>query len=162
MARSTTRLWYKNGQPFRGARDPDGSGKFIVTEAWQDGKLTGISVDTNGDGKVSYRERYLPSPMKSWDYDEDGIDDSRQYPVGPDTVVRDFSSRMNGVFDISFVWKSGNLVRVTRSGQAVTVTHDAVRRVVWIGSAAPAYTGGCEWSRGISRHRREAIPCLSP
>jgi len=134
------RVWYENGQPVRGARDPDGSGKFLVRETWRDGRLAGIAADTNGDGKVSYRERYVPSLMKSWDYNEDGIDDSREYPIGPDTVVRDFSSQMNGVFDVSYVWKSGNLVRVTRYGQTVAVTHDSARGVVWIGTAAPAET----------------------
>jgi hypothetical protein len=144
-------VWYENGQPFRGTRDLDGSGRFAVNETWQDGKLASIAVDTNGDGKVDYRERYVPSLMKYWDYNGDGIDDSREYPVGPDTVVRDFSTAMNGVFDVSYVWKKGNLVRVMRRGQSVAVTRDAARGVVWIGPPAPINvqidTGGTEGYR---------------
>jgi hypothetical protein len=132
------RVWYENGQPVRGARDPDGSGRFSISETWRDGRLVAIAVDTRGDGKVSYRERYVPSPMKSWDYNEDGIDDSREYPRGPDTIVRDFSTAMNGIFDISFVWKKAELVSVTRRGRSVPVIHDAARGVVWIGRPAAA------------------------
>lgn len=148
------RVWYQDGQPVRGARDLDGSGRFAVSETWRDGRLAGIAVDTDGDGKVDYRERYVPSPMKSWDYNEDGIDDSRQYPAGPDTVVRDFSTAMNGVFDIRYEWRKGELVSVTRRGQAVSVTHDAARGVVWIGLPAAGGeqldTSGAEGYRTIS------------
>jgi tetratricopeptide (TPR) repeat protein len=132
------RVWYENGQPVRGARDLDGSGRFAVQETWRDGKLAAIAVDTNGDGKVDYRERYIPSLMKSWDYDEDGRDDSREYPMGAGTVVREFSTALNGVFDISFTWKNGNLVQAMRRGHALSVTTDAGRGVVWIGPEAPA------------------------
>ncbi len=150
-------VWYENGQPVRGERDLDGSGRFSVSETWRDGRLAGIAVDTNGDGKVDYRERYLPSPMKSWDYDEDGVDDAREYPAGPDTVVRDFSTGRNGVFDVSYVWKKGDLVRATIRGHAVAVTHDAARGVVWIGPPAPASVpvdaGSAEGYRTISGSR---------
>jgi tetratricopeptide (TPR) repeat protein len=132
------KVWYRNGQPVRGARDLDGSGRFAVQETWRDGRLAAIAVDTNGDGKVDYREQYLPTPMKSWDYDEDGRVDSREYPAGPSTIVRDFSTGLNGVFDVSFTWKNGDLVRVVRRGHALSVTTDPARGVVWIGPAAPA------------------------
>jgi len=131
------RVWYDNGEPVRGERDLDGSGKFAVKETWRDGKLASIAVDTNGDGKVDYHERYVPSPMKSWDYNGDGIDDSREYPAGPETIVREFSMAMNGVFDVSFVWTKGELVRVVRGGHPVAVMRDALRGVVWIGPEAP-------------------------
>ncbi len=160
------RVWYVNGQPVRGARDPDGSGRFAISETWRDGRLAAIAVDTRGDGKVSYRERYVPSPVKSWDYDEDGIDDAREYPRGPDTVVRDFSTAMNGVFDVSFVWKKNELVKVVRRGRPVPVTHDTVRGVVWIGRSAPApvafTAGGPEGYRFVAGRlyfvfRREGV-----
>ena len=131
-------VWFENGQPIRGLRDADGSGKFTIIETWQNGKLASIAVDENGDGKVSYRERYLPSPMKTWYYDENGRDVSIEYPVGPNTVAQEFSSRTDGVSDITFIWKNGALVQVTRRGQPVSVTHDVGRGLVWIGPAAPS------------------------
>jgi tetratricopeptide (TPR) repeat protein len=131
-------VWFENGQPIRGVRDADGSGKFTIVETWQNGKIASIAVDENGDGKVSYRERYLPSPMKTWYYDETGREESIEYPVGPSTVVQEFSSRLNGVSDITFIWRNGALVQVTRRGQAVSVTHDVGRGLVWIGLAAPS------------------------
>jgi tetratricopeptide (TPR) repeat protein len=131
-------VWFENGQPIRGLRDADGSGRFTIIETWQNGKLASIAVDENGDGKVSYRERYLPSPMKTWYYDENGRDESIEYPVAPGTVVQEFSSRLEGVSDITFVWRNGALVQVTRRGQAVSVMHDVGRGLVWIGPAAPS------------------------
>lgn len=147
------RVWYQDGQPVRGSRDLDGSGRFAVSETWRDGRLAAIAVDTKGDGKVDYRESYVPGLIKSWDYNEDGIDDSREYTSGPDTVVREFSTAMNGVFDVKYIWKKSDLVRVTRHGQAVPVTPDAARGVVWIGSPAAASvqvdSGGAEGYRTI-------------
>ncbi|HVP18745.1 MAG TPA: tetratricopeptide repeat protein [Spirochaetia bacterium] len=131
------RVWYENGQPVRGARDLDGSGRYLLSETWRNGRLAAVAVDTRGDGKVSYRERYVPSPVKSWDFNEDGIDDSREYPLGPHTIERDFSTALNGIFDVSFVWKDADLVGVKRRGMSVPVTHDAARGVVWIGRPAP-------------------------
>ncbi len=160
------RVWYENGQPVRGARDPDGTGRFSISETWADGRLAAIAVDTRGDGKITYRERYLPSPMKSWDYDEDGIPDAREYPRGPHTIVRDFSTAMNGVFDLSFVWKNDALVSVVRRGRSVPVTHDAQRGVVWIGRPPPVGAvfdaGGPEGYRSVGGRlyfvfRREGV-----
>lgn len=145
------KVWYLNGQPVRGIRDLDGSGRFPVTETWRDGRLAAIAVDTLGDGKVSYRERYEPSPMKSWDYNEDGIDDAREYPLGAHTVVREFSTRMNGIFDLSFVWRDHDLISVRRGGVWVPVTHDRARGVVWIGRPAP---GGVALDSSSSRGYR--------
>jgi len=127
------RVWYVNGQPVRGERDLDGSGRFDEKETYQAGRLASIAVDTNGDGIVDYRESYFPMLRKSWDFDEDGKDDSQEYIAGTGTVVREFSSRLNGVFDISFTWRNGNLVGATRRGRSLGVTADPARHVVWIG-----------------------------
>jgi len=135
------RVWYQNGQPVRGERDLDGSGRFGQKETWRNGRLASIAVDTDGDGKVDYRESYFPTLQKSWDFDEDGRDDSREYVAGPGTVVREFSTRLNGVFDVGFTWKNGNLVGAARGGRALNLTTDQARHVVWIGSTPPGSAG---------------------
>ena len=142
------RVWYRDGQPVRGARDLNGSGKFDVEETWKNGTLSSIAVDTNGDGKVDYRERYGASPMKSWDYNEDGIVDSREYPAGRGTIVREFSTALNGEFDLSLVWEHDTIIRVTRRGRALALTPDSARGIVWIGppaaSGVPVNDGSAE------------------
>lgn len=129
------KVWYSNGQPVRGARDLNGSGRFDVEETWSNGQLASITADTNDDGKIDYRERFGGSPMKSWDFNEDGIVDSREYPAGKGRIARDFSTAMNGAFDLSLVWEGDRLVGVRRNGQDVPVTRDPARGIIWIGPA---------------------------
>ncbi|HVO38427.1 MAG TPA: tetratricopeptide repeat protein [Spirochaetia bacterium] len=144
------KLWYSNGQPARGARDLNGSGRFDVEETWSNGQLVSITADTNDDGKVDYRERFGASPMKSWDFNGDGIVDSREYPAGNGRVVRDFSTAMNGTFDLSLIWEGDRLVGVRRNGQDVPVNRDSGRGIVWIGPAgAPSAALSGESAEGF-------------
>ena len=133
------RVWYVNGAPSRGERALTGNGLFQVKETWRDGKLTGASFDSDGNGKVDYRELYGAQPMKSWDYNEDGTDDSREAPGAGGAVVREFSTARNGVFDLRLTWSSGRITRVTSSGRTVPITPDSERGVTWIGR--PPVTG---------------------
>ena len=129
------KVWYSNGVPVRGVRDLNGNGVFEVQETWANGEIATIAADTNDNGKIDYRETFGAHPMKSWDYNEDGIIDSREYPDGRGRIVRDFSTAMNGVFDLSLVWEGDKLVSVKRRGQDVPVNADPARGVMWIGSA---------------------------
>jgi tetratricopeptide (TPR) repeat protein len=143
------KVWYSNGRPVRGARDLNGSGRFDVEETWSNGQLASITADTNDDGKIDYRERFGGSPMKSWDFNEDGIVDSREYPVGKGRNVRDLSTAMNGTFDLSLVWEGDRLVGVRRDGQDVPVTRDPGRGIIWIGPAgAPSAAVNGESAEG--------------
>ena len=71
------RVWYSHGRPQRGTRSLLRDGVFQVTEKWKDGRLAEEEVDTNGNGTPDYRETYGPNPQRSWDFNEDGRDDSR-------------------------------------------------------------------------------------
>lgn len=129
-------VWYADGRPFRGTRDLNGDGTVEVEETWRGGALAEIAVDTNGNGKIDYRERYGSNPTKSWDYNEDGIADSREYPAGRATIVREFSTALNGLFDLSLTWRNNRLTNVVRGGRTVPVTPDPSRGIMWIGPAA--------------------------
>ncbi len=129
-------VWYANGRPFRGTRDLNGDGSVEVEETWRAGALAEVTADTNGNGTVDYRERFGTSPMKSWDYNEDGTADSREYPAGRGTLVREFSTGLNGKFDLSLTWRNDRLVTVRRGGRTVPVTPDPSRSIMWIGPAA--------------------------
>jgi len=132
------RVWYTRGQPERGARSLSRDGTFQVTETWKNGHLAGEVVDTDGDGIPDYRETYGAIPMKSWDFDEDGRDDSREYELPDGTRVRELATKSNGIFDLRIVSRGSRIVSFTRGGLQVPVVPDASRGVTWIGRPAPA------------------------
>jgi hypothetical protein len=122
--------------PTRGERVLPGGP--LLRETWTNGRLTFAEADTDGNGKVDYRETYGPSLVSSWDFNEDGVPDSRM-SVGPDgSVVRELSSRLNGVFDVRVVYRGGRIVAVTRGNAALKVQSDPARGVTWIGTPAAA------------------------
>jgi hypothetical protein len=130
------KLWYTGVLPVRGQRSLAGSGRFGVKETWRDGKLAAADFDVNGDGVTDYREQYGSRRMKQWDNDADGRWESREYPGPGDIVVREISTRGNGVFDLRMEWKGPRITRVARNGVPASVTADARRGVTWIGKPA--------------------------
>jgi hypothetical protein len=76
--------------------------------------------------------------MKSWDYNEDGKDDSREYRGANGTLVREISTALNGVFDLRISYEGARIVSVTRAGAPIPVSRDAARGVTWIGLPAVA------------------------
>ena len=131
------RVWYGRGQPERGARSLSRDGIFQVTETWKNGTLAAEAVDTDGDGKPDYRETYGAITVKSWDFNEDGRDDSREMEMADRTHVRELATKMNGVFDLKIVSRGPRIVSVTHDGVPVPVVQDGPRGVTWIGRPAP-------------------------
>jgi tetratricopeptide (TPR) repeat protein len=126
------RLWYVDGRPARGERDLTGDGVFEAAETWADGVLARLSVDTDGDGRPDYGETYQPY-ARLWDYNEDGRDDSRETSDGKGGIVREFSTRADGRFDLRILFRGGAIEEVRKSGRLVVATPDAKRGVTWIG-----------------------------
>jgi hypothetical protein len=131
------RVWYARGQPERGGRSLSHDGVFQVTETWKNGRLAAEVVDTDGDGTPDYRETYGANPVKSWDFNEDGRDDSREYDQPDGLHVRELSTKMDGTFDLKIVARGPRIVGFTRGGAPVPVVPDDPRGVTWIGQPAP-------------------------
>ena len=130
------RVWFQGGQPSRGLRSLAHDGVFQVTETWSNGRLAADAIDTDGDGKVDYRETFGSFPLRAWDLNEDGRDDSREYLLPDGSHLRELSTRLNGVFDERIVTRGARIVSVTRGGKPVAVVPDALRGVTWIGEPA--------------------------
>jgi hypothetical protein len=131
------RVWYSRGQPEKGARSLSRDGVFQVTEAWKNGRLASEVVDTDGDGTPDYRVTYGETPVKSWDFNGDGRDDSREYAAADGTIVRELATRLNGVFDLKIATRDSRIVSFTRAGSQVPIARDGTREVTWIGRPAP-------------------------
>ena len=110
-----------------------GNGIFTVAETWNGEKLVPPSSTPTTMERSEYREVYGAQPMKLWDYDEDGRIDSREYPGANGTVIREFATSRNGVFDLRIVWSGARIVQVRRGGSALPVSEDRSRGVTWIG-----------------------------
>jgi tetratricopeptide (TPR) repeat protein len=131
------KVWFTNGMPDHGERTLPGSPTFAVKETWKNGALASESVDTDADGRPDFRQSFGVNPVKSWDYNEDGIDDSRERSSMTGEVIRELSTALNGVFDLSIAYRGTTIERVTQSGVVMPVTQDGARGVTWIGTPAP-------------------------
>jgi hypothetical protein len=134
------RLWFEAGRPVRGSRDLAGDGVFEAAETWTDGSLVRLSVDTDGDGRVDYAETYRPAPARLWDYNQDGRDDSRETSDGKGGLVREFSTKADGRFDLLVLFRDGGIVEVRRDGKAIAATPDTARGITWIGPVPKSAT----------------------
>ena len=59
-----------------GKRDINFDGKIDIYEYYEDGKITGIAVDWNNNGKSEYLEDWSVLDIKTWDFDEDSYSDA--------------------------------------------------------------------------------------
>jgi tetratricopeptide (TPR) repeat protein len=130
------RVWYTDGSPSRGELIlPEGT---VVHETWRQGRIVLAESDTDGDGVVDYRETRGAGWIRSWDYNEDGTPDAREYEGTGGTRVRELSTRLNGTFDVRVIYRDDRIDSVTRAGARLAVLSDPARGVTWIGAAAPA------------------------
>jgi len=125
---------YSQGLPVEGRRDLDRDGVFEVRESYTAGKLSGLAVDRDGDGRPEYREQYSPEGNRFfWDYDDDGTADSREWHKADGVVLREFSSRQDGVFDAAAAFRGELLVEFRRGGRALPVIPSAAGELYWLG-----------------------------
>lgn len=124
---------YSQGRPTSGRRDLDRDGVFEARESYAGGVLTGLSVDRDADGRPEYREQFGPEGTRHfWDYDDDGIVDSRELQ-SEGGLLREFSSRRDGVFDLAAVFRGDLLVEYRRDGRLFPVSPSDNAEVYWLG-----------------------------
>ena len=79
-------------------RDFDSDGVFDTIYEYKDGLLQTISFDANNNGIAEYIEDYEKGLIRSWDFNEDGLMDSRErYENG--IIYKELSSKLDGNFD---------------------------------------------------------------
>jgi len=143
------RVWYEAGVPVRGERDLSAPGDSRVAEIYANGTLSMIRVDSDGDGKIDYAEQYAAGTVKLWDYNEDGTWDARELPGANATVIREFSTALNGVFDLRVTFKAGKIVGAQAKGHTLSVTPGADRATLWIGAVVPSVRVSADTPDGV-------------
>jgi len=120
--------------------DFDGDGIYEGRRTWlvDDAELARstprtLEVDLDGDGRPDYRETYVPSPSREWDYDGDGLWDASVRP-GPDgSETWEFASRFDGRYDTAAIVKDGRILRLFRAGVELALVPDSSGSALWIG-----------------------------
>lgn len=143
-------VWYSDGEAVRGLRDATGSGAFATTEMYRDGRLWEILADTTGDGKVDYKEQWNPEPVKYWDYNGDGIFDGRETAGANGSTIRDFSTALNGTYDLRVIFQKGAVISVMQNGRKIPLTPDPAKGLVWIGTPYENTRVSAKSGEGIS------------
>lgn len=89
---------YRNSILITVLRDLDSDGAFDTVYDYENGLLQSVSFDANNNGIAEYIEHYEEGLVRSWDFNEDGLLDSRErYENG--IIYRELSSELDGEFD---------------------------------------------------------------
>ncbi len=129
---------YRDGLPVFGTRDLDGDGEYEMREEYSGGALNRLTLDQDRDGRPEFVQVLSPRQEMLWDYDGDGVPDSRELVDAAGRRVREFSSRLNGTFDLQAVFASGGLVRFERSGRRLPIVYDGASDLYWLGKRGAA------------------------
>jgi len=118
--------------------DADGDGRFETERVFGtlgDGSWGALwaKLDADGDGVIEYREELSFPFLKEWDYDGNGSVDARQRDRADGSVIKEFSSRLDGRLDEAIVVKSDKIVSLTRNGTALALVPDSNPSLTWIG-----------------------------
>lgn len=98
--RYTYKAVYRHGQEISAEIDLNNDGYYEVHERYRDGKLWKVTYDGDHDGIPEFTLVLQPYPTLSWDFNGDGIADEIEKRVSPNTTILEFSTKMNGVFDV--------------------------------------------------------------
>jgi hypothetical protein len=98
----TRTIFYAGSLPVEGARDLDGDGNPEIREEYLNGRLRKITLDQDGDGVNEFEQIFDSGTSRMyWDYNDDGLYDSRELTRSDGTLVRGFSSLLDGAYDLS-------------------------------------------------------------
>lgn len=131
-------LQYDRGRPSVERVDEDGDGRYETerlygSDASGNPAVVWVRIDTKGSGIFDYREQLVPPYRKEWDFDDDGSIDAVQLTEPDGSLLRQFSSRLDGRFDESMRIVKGKIVSLTRGDRSPALIADRNPNVTWIG-----------------------------
>lgn len=91
---------YQHGVETAAEIDVDNDGYYEVREHFIDGKLEKLTYDGNHKGVPEFTLTMTPYPVLSWDFNQNGLIDEVEKQVSPKTTILEFSTKMNGVFNV--------------------------------------------------------------
>lgn len=97
----TYKAVYHGGVKFSAEIDLDNDGYYEAREYYRNGKLYKITYDPNRKSDPEFTLALDPYPILSWDFNQDGLIDEIEKRINPTTTLLEFSTKMNGVFDVN-------------------------------------------------------------
>ena len=91
---------YHHGEETSAEIDVDNDGYYEVKEHFKNGKLEKLTYDGTHKGIPEFTLTMTPYPVLSWDFNQDGLIDEVEKQVSPTTTILEFSTKMNGAFDV--------------------------------------------------------------
>ncbi|MEI6387790.1 MAG: hypothetical protein WCQ50_14235 [Spirochaetota bacterium] len=135
-----SRIEYLDGRPVREKLDLDGDGRFeslLVLDPGSDParpEVRETRSDIDGDGYAEFVELHGPPLTRSWDPDADGRVDIRETGFPDGRLMREFSSRGDGVLDERVLVSSdGTALAFGRGGRPIPVLPDSNPSIRWVG-----------------------------
>ncbi len=131
---------YVNGLPVSGRRDTNADGIFDTDEVYSSGLLARVQSDNNGDGRPDFIQLLAANGLPyrlEWDYTYDGRMDVVEIIGGDSSVTFQYSTRYDGVFDLSMTFTNDVLVKIVRNGGSVDIIKGSRPNLYWIGKKGP-------------------------
>ncbi len=133
LGRVIRKIVYRQGIPVEGLWDTDRDSVFEVTVRYIDGEQGTLYYDGNQNTVHEFSLDLGEEDMQFWDFNEDGIIDCRETIMENAKVLREYSSRMNGIFDITIFYKDRKILYLSRSGKRKNVYPAQGEDYYWIG-----------------------------
>lgn len=111
--------------------DKNRDGIIETVMHYKDNKPAYIESDLNKNGIYEYKENLTGEKQKLWDINEDGKYDISESST-KNKIVRKFSTKFNGIFDIIMQVERGDIVKIFKNGIHQTLTRDKYGQY-WIG-----------------------------
>ncbi|MBN1646835.1 MAG: hypothetical protein JW874_02265 [Spirochaetales bacterium] len=125
------KTYYSGGIARKSEYDNDYDGYAESEVFFRDGKAYEICSDLNKNGVYEYKEYPADGDRKYWDLNEDGVFDICEYRNNND-IMREFSTQLNGSFDISLRVRKNDIIEIFRCGVKQKLTSDSYGQI-WIG-----------------------------
>ena len=109
---------------------------FATREFYKDGSLHTIAYDGNNNNIFEFK---IENNIKYWDYDEDGIYDSKEWTGEDGYRYIMFSTSLNGVFDLTVKYTNKDILEIKRDSEWISVTYEASTNIHWIGEPCSGF-----------------------
>ena len=127
------KIYFQDGKPVQAGVDSNMDGDFEVTYQYDQGSISAILFDENGDTIPEYSMVFGDEDTHSWDFNGDSVTDCREQVRNDGRILREFSSAMNGVFDMEILYNKNRILWVSRNGLKKVVNPDPSGRFSWVG-----------------------------
>jgi hypothetical protein len=147
---------YADGFPVYGRRDLDSDGIYEIEEVYKQGRLEKIMYNHDDDEHPDCIQYYIKNVIlyeTHWDYNSDGRIDAKEIKPAKKKTVYYFSTKYDGVFDLSVVFEGDKLKSMERGNKKLMVQPGTKRGIYWIGKKGSDFNIDMSEPAGMYHHK---------